>query len=136
MKLSLQNPDSDSLGMDPELGVLNQMVLLFPEEVHIAAAPFTVPVTGHKSPNSLTSLPMCATFLYNLFYFMWFVCMYYVPFAFSDHRDQKRASDPLELELEMVMSHHTGAGNLSDILWESTQCSSLTSLLCSPILVF
>jgi hypothetical protein len=29
----------------------------------------------------------------------------------SVHRDQKRVSDPLELELEKVVSQHVGAGN-------------------------
>lgn len=29
----------------------------------------------------------------------------------SAHTDQKRALEPLELELEMVVSHYVGAGN-------------------------
>lgn len=29
----------------------------------------------------------------------------------SVHRDQKRALDPLELELEVIESHHVSAGN-------------------------
>lgn len=41
-------------------------------------------------------------------------CMSYVPHVYlCTGRDQKRASDPLKLELQMVVSHHTGAGNRS-----------------------
>lgn len=36
---------------------------------------------------------------------------------------QKRMSDPLELELQMVMSHYLGAGNWASVLWKSTQYS-------------
>ena len=32
------------------------------------------------------------------------------------HEDQKRASDPLELELQTVVSHHVGAGDWTQIL--------------------
>jgi hypothetical protein len=31
------------------------------------------------------------------------------------HRVQMRASDPLELGLQMVVSHHMGAGNLGPL---------------------
>ena len=37
--------------------------------------------------------------------------------------DQKRMSDPLELALQMVVSSHVGAGNPTQILWKSSQCS-------------
>lgn len=38
------------------------------------------------------------------------VCLYttYMP---GDPQDQKRASDPLQLELQMAVSHHVGGGN-------------------------
>jgi hypothetical protein len=35
------------------------------------------------------------------------------------HKDQKRASDPLELQLQVVV----GAGNHTYILWKSRECS-------------
>jgi hypothetical protein len=36
------------------------------------------------------------------------ISVYHVPGA---HRDQKRTSDPVELELQMVVSCQVGAGN-------------------------
>ena len=36
---------------------------------------------------------------------------------------QKRASDPLELELEMVMRQDVGAGNWTRVIWTNTVCS-------------
>jgi hypothetical protein len=33
-----------------------------------------------------------------------------VPCVYSTHIDQKRLSDPLELELKMVVSYYVGAG--------------------------
>ena len=38
--------------------------------------------------------------------------------------DHKGAQDPMELELEMVVSHHVSAAtNLTGVLCKSTQCS-------------
>ena len=31
--------------------------------------------------------------------------------------------DPLELELQMVVSHLVGGANQSQVLWKSSQCS-------------
>jgi hypothetical protein len=39
------------------------------------------------------------------------------------HEDQKRASDPLELELQTVVSHHVGSRNQTWVLWRNGQCS-------------
>jgi hypothetical protein len=36
--------------------------------------------------------------------------------ASSAHRDQKKATDFLELELQMVVSHHVGGGNSIQVL--------------------
>lgn len=38
------------------------------------------------------------------------------------YRGQKRVLELLELELEMVVSHHVGAGNL--LLWKNSKCAS------------
>lgn len=40
-------------------------------------------------------------------------------------RGQKRASDPLELKLRMVVSHQVGAGNRTQVLCKSNKCSKL-----------
>lgn len=36
---------------------------------------------------------------------------------------QKNASDPLELELQMIMRYHVGAGNHAQVLYNSSKCS-------------
>lgn len=41
----------------------------------------------------------------------------------SAHQDQKRVSDPLYLELQIGVSLHVGAGDLTQVLWKSSQCS-------------
>lgn len=48
------------------------------------------------------------------------------PHSCSVWRGQKMVSDPLELELQTVMSFQLGAGNRSQVLWKSSQCSLLT----------
>ena len=36
---------------------------------------------------------------------------------------QKRVSDPLKLELQVVVSHLVGAGNQTQVLYKSNKCS-------------
>jgi hypothetical protein len=36
-------------------------------------------------------------------------------------RGQKRTSDLLKLELEMVWGHHVGAGNQTWVIWKSSK---------------
>lgn len=43
----------------------------------------------------------------------------------SVHRDQKDPSDPLELELLMVVSHHVGAGTQTQVLYKEQVCSTM-----------
>lgn len=45
---------------------------------------------------------------------------------------QKRISNPLELELQRVVSHHVCAGNGTWALWKSNSCSYLLSHLSRP----
>lgn len=40
---------------------------------------------------------------------------------------QKSVSNPLELELNMIMSGHVGSGNQTWFLWKSNQCAPLTA---------
>ena len=68
--------------------------------------------------------------MYECFTFM-YVCALHV---YSTHRNQKRASDPLELELQTVMSCPTRARNWTEVLWKSSQ--SLNCWLMSPTLAF
>lgn len=44
---------------------------------------------------------------------------------------QKRASDSLELELQMIVSCHVGAGNQTLVLWKSSYTEPS-----SPVLIF
>ena len=45
---------------------------------------------------------------------------------------QKRMSEPLGLELLMVMSHHVGAWNQIFILWKNSQCLTTEPSLQPP----
>lgn len=45
----------------------------------------------------------------------------YVCYICAAPEDQKRVSEPLGLELEMVVNHHVGSGNLTLVLWKSSQ---------------
>jgi hypothetical protein len=47
----------------------------------------------------------------------------YTAYAPDTQRDQKRESDCLELELQMVVSHHVDAGNQTQVLCKSNKCS-------------
>ena len=58
------------------------------------------------------------------------VCIMHVPGA---HGGQNRASDLLELELQTVVRHHTGAGNRTQVLCKSSQCSKPLSHFSSPL---
>lgn len=48
------------------------------------------------------------------------------------HRGQERVLDPLELELQMVVSQYVGAENQNCVLWKNSQCFSLLSYLSDP----
>lgn len=60
------------------------------------------------------------------------MCIAVLPECTSVYRvcgGQKRASDILELELQVIMSSHGGAENKTQILGESSQhCQSLSQL--------
>lgn len=45
------------------------------------------------------------------------------PHACSELRGQKRALEPLDLKLQMVMSHRVDARTQTWVFWESSQCS-------------
>jgi hypothetical protein len=42
------------------------------------------------------------------------------------------ASDPLELESQLTVNHHVGAGNQTCVLCKDSQCSSLLSCFSRP----
>lgn len=74
--------------------------------------------------------------LFLKFLCVWVLCLFEcAPYACSAHGDQKRASDPPELELHMVLSHHVGAGNETLVLWKSRWCSRPLSHLSSLTVV-
>ena len=54
-----------------------------------------------------------------------FMCMSMrVPtFMPGSHVSRKKASDPMELKFQMVVSHHVGAENCTQALWKSSQHS-------------
>jgi hypothetical protein len=53
----------------------------------------------------------------------------------SAHRDQKRASDPLGWELQIV-GHHVGSRHGISICWKSILCSQPLRHLSSPLIKF
>lgn len=56
---------------------------------------------GLDPPASASCVPQCLT---NLFFYCVFVCLsLYMPSAYGG---QKKATEPLELELQMVLRHH------------------------------
>jgi hypothetical protein len=57
---------------------------------------------------------------------------WHVPCIYSAHGDQKRELDPLELEIQTIVSYHVGAGNQIQVLSKNSQCSKLLSHLSSP----
>lgn len=74
--------------------------------------------TGH-----LTLLTCTSACLYV------YVCAVCGPGAF---RGCKRALDSLELEFQMIVSHHVGPGDRTQVLCKSKKCSYLLSHLSSP----
>lgn len=42
---------------------------------------------------------------------------------FGEHRGQKMVSDPLGLELHMIVSLHVGSGNQTQVFGKSSKCS-------------
>jgi hypothetical protein len=64
--------------------------------------------------------------MYNVLlhvYFHMCVCVCVCVCVCGAHTSQKRASDPLEPELEMVVSYCVGSRNHTWVLWKSSQCS-------------
>jgi hypothetical protein len=50
-----------------------------------------------------------------------FACKYV--WACNAHRGQKKASDPLGLELDIVVNRDVDAGNQTPVLWKSSRSS-------------
>ena len=51
------------------------------------------------------------------------MCVYVYTCVLGAHEGQKRASDPIELALQMVVSVHVGAWNRTQVLCKISQCS-------------
>lgn len=89
------------------------------------------------SAQTLFQVSMCGSrhsrkkdlFFFFLFFFLFhflrmgvFSCVY-TTFKLGASRGQKRVSDPLELELDRVVSRCVGAANQTQVLWRNGQCS-------------
>ena len=75
--------------------------------------------------------------LFLFYLFLWMsecMCMY------QKHAGargaQQRASDTLELELQVVVSHHVGIGNATWAPWKSSHCSNCWATFLIPYLLF
>lgn len=67
-----------------------------------------------------------SSFLSIYFHYMYICMCVYVWVCAHErnaHRSQKRTSDFLELELQVFMSHHAGAGKRTLVLCKSSRCS-------------
>ena len=68
---------------------------------------------GQELPPDLGGGEVSSTCFY--YFLLYCICMYVLHICmcamFDARRSQKRASDSLELELQVVVSHHVGAGN-------------------------
>ena len=69
------------------------------------------------------ALKVCFEFLLDLYisFNVCFACMY--ASLLDVRRDEKGASDALELELRRVVNHHVGAGNPMWVLYKSNKSS-------------
>lgn len=65
------------------------------------------------------------TFFLSYYYYV-HVCFVYMYILCNVHpvlmEARKMSLDPLELELWMVVIHHEGAGNPTQVLWKNSQC--------------
>ena len=53
----------------------------------------------------------------------WFACVCaYVSYVSGGHGSQNKASDPLELDLQAVVSHYMDAGSQTWILYKNSKC--------------
>lgn len=68
-------------------------------------------------------------YLFNVYEY--FICMY-VTAPYVCRAGEARRGYALELELEMSVSNHIDAGNVTQILHKSSKCSSLLNHLSSP----
>lgn len=83
-------------------------------------------VHGGQRTTSVSFLRYHPSFVSNLYiYFMYmrsFACLCAL-YTCITKRDQKRAPSPLELELQTAVSCYMGAGNPTQVLQKSSQCS-------------
>ena len=70
--------------------------------------------------NKVKILLLCAL----LFFLHLYLCTMSMPGVCGSH---KRVLNFLKLELLMVMNHHAGSGNQTQVIWSSSQCSQPTT---------
>ena len=61
-----------------------------------------------------------------------FACIYAPCTCLAPEEARRRLSDPLGLDLWMVVSHSVGSRNQTWVLCKSNKCSKPPSCLCSP----
>ena len=65
--------------------------------------------------------------IYIFFKIYLFICVSVCPYVCmcvpAGHRDQKKAPDPLDPELQMVVNCHVSVGNRTPVLCKSNECS-------------
>ena len=63
---------------------------------------------------------------------LWLHKCLFATFMSGVHQGQRKAPDPVELESQLGITCHVGAGNWIWVLCQSSQCSQLLSHLSSP----
>lgn len=59
----------------------------------------------------------------------------YMHNVWTEGGGQQRASDSIELRLQIVVIYHVGTGNKSQVLYKSSNCRQLLSHLCPSIVL-
>lgn len=69
---------------------------------------------------------LLTAFHFSRFILFYFVCqclpVVCVPQEFSVPRGQKRLSQDTEQKFQMIVGNHVSAGDLNQVLWESSKC--------------
>jgi uncharacterized protein YybS (DUF2232 family) len=86
-----------------------------------------LPRTGAGSPLPL-SWSHLSTDIFLILFFIMYLFLFYVNQCFAHIHVWMRVSDPLKQELQIVGSCHVGAGNWTQVLWESSNPLNLWAI--------
>lgn len=86
---------------------------------HFIISNLSLTEEGDKRKKAEATFLFFHIFIYNMY--ECFVCMQvHVSHACSSHKSQKRTSEPLKLDEQLVERNHVHAGNGTQVLWKSS----------------